>query len=164
MASQPLPINDLPPELLSEIFQLVQPLEMLITASCTCRLWRRIINNEWFLNKYYTAGINRDQLIGWWKFDDINKIGRDSSGVLGERCRILGRPTIEDCFLGKCAVFDGSSFIDLPVNDKCEYQTNTYSVSIWFWADPSAWNRNQQEGGWRTAIGLWHDWSEDNQA
>jgi hypothetical protein len=154
---QPLSINDLPPELLSTIFQFVLPLDMLLTASCTCRLWRKIIYNEWFLNKYSTGGISKNQLIGWWRFDDINNIGFDSSGVLGDRYRVFGRPTIEDCFLGKCAVFDGRSFIDFPVNDKSEYQTDIYSVSIWFWADPSAWSRDQREDGWRTAIGSWND-------
>jgi hypothetical protein len=91
-------------------------------------------------------------------------MGLDSSGVLGDRCHIFGQPTMEECFLGKCAVFDGQSFIDLPVDDKSEYQTNIYSVSIWFLADPSAWSRDQQEGGWRTAIGAWNDWSLNNNA
>jgi hypothetical protein len=164
MADQPLSINDLPIELLSAIFQFIQPLEMLLAVSCTCRLWRKVIYNEWFLNKYSTSGIGKNQLIGWWKFDDINNLGLDSSGVLGDRCRIFGRPTTEDCFLGKCAVFDGRSFIDLSVDDKSEYQTDTYSVSIWFWAEPSAWNKNQREGGWRTAIGAWNDLSLNNHA
>ncbi|CAF1444107.1 unnamed protein product [Adineta steineri] len=88
----------------------------------------------------------------------------DSSGVLGDRYHVFGQPTIEDCFLGKCAVFDGRSFIDLPVNDKSEYQTDVYSVSVWFWADLSAWARDQREGGWRTAIGSWHDWYPTNHA
>jgi len=122
MADQPLSINDLPVELLSAIFQLVQPLEMLLAASCTCRLWRQIIYNECFLNKYSTRGIDKNQLIGWWKFNDINNLGLDSSGVLGDRYRIFGQPSTEDCFLGKCA-------------------------------EPSAWAKDQQEGGWRTAIG-----------
>lgn len=157
MTDQPQSINDLPAELLSTIFQLVQPLEMLLSASCTCRLWRQIIYNECFLNKYSARGIDKNQLIGWWKFGDINNLGLDSSGVLGDRYRIFGQPSVEDCFLGKCAVFDGRSFIDLPVDDKPEYQTDTYSLSIWFWADPSAWTKDQQEGGWRTAIGAWND-------
>ena len=114
MAGQLLSINDLPIELLSTIFRFVQPLEMLLAASCTCRLWRQIINNEWFLNKYSAGGINKKQLIGWWRFDNINNIGFDSSGVLGERYQIFGRPTIEDCFLGKCAVFDGRSLSICP--------------------------------------------------
>nr|ACD54731.1 F-box domain proteins-like protein [Adineta vaga] len=160
MAKQSLSINDLPSELLSEIFRFIQPLEMLLDASRTCRLWRQIINNEWFLNKYFTNGLSRNQLIGWWNFNDVNNIGHDSSGILGDRYHTVGRPTVEDCFLGKCAVFDGQSFIDFPVNHKSEYQTDLYSVSIWFCADPKAWNRNQQEGGWRTAIGCWNDWSE----
>ncbi|CAF4131029.1 unnamed protein product, partial [Adineta steineri] len=164
MTRQLLSINDLPIELLSTIFQFVRPLDMLLTASYTCQLWRKIIYNEWFLNKYSTGGISKHQLIGWWKFDDINNIGLDSSGVLGDRYHVFGQPTIEDCFLGKCAVFDGRSFIDLPVNDKSEYQTDVYSVSIWFWADLSAWARDQREGGWRTAVGSWHDWYPTNHA
>lgn len=164
MTDQLPSINDLPIELLSAIFQYVQPLKMLLAASATCRLWRQIINTEWFLNKYFAGGISKKQLIGWWRFDDVNSIGLDSSGVLRNRYQMLGRPTIEDCFLGKCAVFDGRSFIDLPVDDMSEYQTDMFSVSIWFWADPSAWSRDQREGGWRTAIGSWNDLSFNNHA
>ena len=164
MAGKPPSINDLPLEILSTIFQFVQPLETLLIVSCTCRLWRQIINNEWFLNKYFRGGIKKEQLIGWWTFDDVNNIGHDSSGVLSDRFQILGRPTIEDCFLGKCAVFDGQSFIDLPVDDKVEYQTDIYSVSIWFWADATAWVRDQREGGWRTAVGSWNDLYQNDNA
>ncbi|CAF4324889.1 unnamed protein product, partial [Adineta steineri] len=97
MSHQLLSINDLPIELLSTIFQFVRPLDMLLTASYTCHLWRKIIYNEWFLNKYSTGGISKHQLIGWWKFDDINNIGFDPSGVLGDRYHVFGQPTIEDC-------------------------------------------------------------------
>jgi hypothetical protein len=157
MSTDQLSINNLPHELLSTIFQYIQPIETLLAASCTCRLWRKIINNEWFLNKYFKDGISKKKLIGWWKFDDINNIGHDSSGVLGDRFQIFGRPMIEDCFLGKCAVFDGQSFIDLSVDNKSEYQTDVYSVAVWFWADSTAWSTDQREGGWRTAVGSWND-------
>ncbi|CAF0791046.1 unnamed protein product [Adineta ricciae] len=157
MINSQISINDLPHELLSEIFRFIRPISLLLRVSTTCHLWHQIINNEWFLNKYFVNGLNRDQLIGWWKFDDINNIGHDSSGVLTNNYTLIGQPTIEDCFLGKCVVFDGQCSIDFPVQDKVQYQTTTYSVSIWFWADSKAWNRNQQEGGWRTAIGCWND-------
>ncbi|CAF0799019.1 unnamed protein product [Adineta steineri] len=143
MTDQLLSVNDLPIELLSTIFQFIRPLGTLLAASCTCRHWRQIINSKWFLNKYSKSGISREQLIGWWKFENVNNIGFDSSGVVGDPNHVLiGRPTIEDCFLGKCAVFDGRSSMHFRVNDKSEYQTDVYSVSIWFWADLSAWARD----------------------
>ncbi len=57
----------------------------------------------------HAGGISQNELIGWWKFGYIDNIGFDSSGVLGDRYHVFGQPTTEECFLGKCAVFDGRS-------------------------------------------------------
>ncbi|CAF0737591.1 unnamed protein product [Didymodactylos carnosus] len=87
-------------------------------------------------------------LIGWWKF---NNSFNDSSGVIGDNYKLYGEPKIEDCFLGKCAVFNGDESIDVDVSNKSQYQLDLYTVSIWFLAADGA-------NGWRTAVGSWeHD-------
>ncbi|CAF1118908.1 unnamed protein product [Didymodactylos carnosus] len=146
-------INDiLPSELLYDIFVRLEfsSFEQLLAVSSTCKLWRRLIFDEWFLNKYFAFN-HQKYLIGYWKFDEGHEhIGKDSSAIIEKsNISVWGKPTVENCFIGNCAVFDGRSSIDISVYDKCEYHTDIYSVSLWLFYDPCA------DGVSRTAISLY---------
>ncbi|CAF1442902.1 unnamed protein product [Didymodactylos carnosus] len=143
----------LPTELLQLVFLNLGSLNELLCVSQTCRLWRKLIFNQWFLNRYHSFEKRRKDLIGWWKFESSFL---DSSGVIGKNYTLHGIPTFEDCFLGKCVKFNGQESIDINISNKKQYQTDVFSVSIWFLIDASALqNWTDLGAGWRTAIGSW---------
>ncbi|CAF1640422.1 unnamed protein product, partial [Didymodactylos carnosus] len=145
-------IAKIPDEVLCEIFYRIRSLPLLLLASRTCRHWRNIIFNEWFFNNYYSVKYRGRNLIGWWKFDDKNHIGRDSSGLLGNRYTLNGSPQIEQCILGcNCCVFDGHSVIKVPVDDKLEYQIDNFSISLWFLAE------DDLNYGWKVFLAAWDE-------
>ena len=143
-------INDLPNEIISQIFFYCDGiLSELLAISLTCRRWRAIIADEWFLQQRF-ARLYRRHLIGHWEFEDGSKLGHDSSGVTkDDRFSLTGQPQQDTCFLGPCLLLNGRSSINIPVHDIQRYQTDTFCVS--------AWLMDTYLGGtsWRTAVGSW---------
>ncbi|CAF1343677.1 unnamed protein product [Rotaria sp. Silwood1] len=70
-------------ELLQKIFIKVDRFSDLLRVSSVCKQLRVAIYNEYFLNKFFQQRYQSDRrcrkLIGYWKFDDKNDIGKDSS-------------------------------------------------------------------------------------
>lgn len=143
-------IQDLPDELIVKILSYYDgKLSELLSISTTCRRWRTIIVNEWFLQQRFIR-LYRRHLMGHWEFKDNSKLGHDSSGVTKDNgVSLTGRPQQDTCFLGPCLSLDGYSSINIPVHDIQRYQTDTFCVS--------AWLMDTYPGGttWRTAIGSW---------
>jgi hypothetical protein len=143
-------INDLPNEVITHIlFYCDGTLSEILTISLTCRRWRAIIVNEWFLQQRFLH-LYRRHLIGHWEFKDPSKLGHDSSGIIKDvRLSLTGQPQQDLCFLGPCLFLDGRSSIDIPVQAIQKYQTDTFCVSLWL--------MDTYPGGvdWRTAVGSW---------
>jgi hypothetical protein len=143
-------IYNLPNELLVRIFFYCDVnLSELLTISLTCRRWRAVIANDWFLQQAFVRFYRR-HLIGHWQFEDPSKLGHDSSGITKyDRLSVTGQPQQDICFLGPCLLLDGRSSINIPVHDIQRYQTDTFCVSLWLM------DTYHRGAAWRTAIGSW---------
>ncbi|CAF1318584.1 unnamed protein product [Rotaria magnacalcarata] len=147
-------LNDLPVELLTTIlFKLAdENLHDLLILSCTCRLWRSIIVNNFFLEKRFNF-FKKKYLIGHWTFEDANQLGHDSSGYTKDQFSLIGNPVQSNCFLGSCLRLDGNSVITVPVNEFSRYQTDYFSVSCWFLVE--RWNPPNNTMPFQTVVGAW---------
>jgi hypothetical protein len=153
-ASTTCSLNDLPVEVLATIFLKLTDAKLhdLLNLSRTCRLWRSIIVNSWFLEKRF-AYFKKKYLIGYWTFEDTNRLGHDSSGYTKDRFSLIGKPTQSHCFLGPCLHLDGQSVITVPINEYSRYQTDCFSVSCWFLVE--GWNPPNNTMPFQTVVGAW---------
>jgi hypothetical protein len=132
---------DFPFELLQKIFIEVDSFSDLLQLSTVCKKFRLAIYDEFFLNKYFRKRYQSDKhhrnLIGYWKFDDDQDIGKDSS-LVKPSYSVSGHGSsqpsllIKDCDLfNKCIEFDARTMTNFSVFDKPEYQIDFFSISLW---------------------------------
>ncbi|CAF1427418.1 unnamed protein product [Didymodactylos carnosus] len=145
----------LPDEILFQIFYQIRPFDHLLKAvSRVCRHWHQLIFNELFINNYYRKKKYRQpNLIGWWRFQNSDAIGYDSSGLIGRCFTVTGQPKVDECFLGHCAVFDQYSSIQVPIGSYNEYQTDLFTIAVWVYfneTDKGLWS-------WSTFLAAWQD-------
>ncbi|UJR17148.1 hypothetical protein I4U23_004044 [Adineta vaga] len=137
--------SSFPSELLQKIFIEINSFSDLLRVSSLCKRFRLIIYDEYFLNKYFQQRFRYDRshrnLIGYWKFDDENDIGKDSSLVkpnyyLTSYGHAQPSLAIRDCeYFHKCIEFDGRTRLNFTVHDKSEYQIDYFSISLWLSPD-----------------------------
>ncbi|CAF1101394.1 unnamed protein product [Rotaria sordida] len=141
-------LDDPPNEIIAKIFFYIDgTLPELFIISRTCRHWRAIIVDEWFLQQHF-ARFCRIHTIGHWQFENASKLGHNSIDITGDdRLSQTGQPQQATCFLGSCLLLDGRSSINIPVRDIRQYQIDTFCVSLW------VMDTYPRGISWRTAIG-----------